>query len=112
MGLETMKPGDGRTFPKPGQTAVVHYTGRLYETGKVVDSSRGFLKQPFSFEVGAGDVIKGWDRNIPRMSLGERATLTCSSDMAYGQRGAPGIPPGATLVFEIELLRITGKPYF
>ena len=46
------------------------------------------------------------------MSLGEKATLTCSSDMAYGSRGAPGIPPGATLVFDIELLKITGKPYF
>jgi len=46
------------------------------------------------------------------MSLGEKATLTCSSDMAYGSRGALGIPPGATLVFDIELLKITGKPYF
>lgn len=110
--VDTIKLGDDKTYPKAGQTVSVHYTGRLWDGGKVFDSSRGFLKGPFKFEFGAGEVIKAWDIGVARMSVGEKAKLTCSSDMAYGGKGAPGIPPGSTLVFEIELLKITGKPYF
>ncbi len=79
----------------------------------VFDSSRGFLKQPFQFQIGAGDVIKGWDQGMLKMSKGEKATLTCTPDFAYGQRGAPpDIPPGATLLFDVELIGISGESFF
>ncbi|XP_045513575.1 peptidyl-prolyl cis-trans isomerase Fkbp12-like [Pieris brassicae] len=103
--VETISPGDGNTYPKSGQTVVVHYTGTL-QNGKKFDSSRD-RGQPFKFTLGKGDVIKGWDHGIPKMSVGERASLTCSPDFAYGSRGHPGvIPPNATLIFDVELLRV------
>lgn len=105
MGVEvqTIKPGDGSTYPRNGQTVVVHYTGTL-ENGTKFDSSRDRGK-PFKFKIGKGEVIKGWDQGVARMSLGERANLICSPDFAYGSRGHPGvIPPNATLKFDVELL--------
>ncbi|CAK1543617.1 unnamed protein product [Leptosia nina] len=103
--VETISPGNGNTYPKPGQTVVVHYTGTL-ENGKKFDSSRD-RGQPFKFTLGKGDVIKGWDQGIPKMCVGERARLTCSPDFAYGSRGHPGvIPPNATLIFDVELLKV------
>lgn len=103
--VETITPGDGTTYPKPGQTVVVHYTGTLQD-GKKFDSSRD-RGQPFKFTLGKGDVIKGWDQGITRMSVGERANLICSPDFAYGPRGHPGIiPPNSTLIFDVELLRV------
>jgi len=102
---EVIKPGDGRTFPKKGQTAVVHYTGTL-TNGKKFDSSRDRGK-PFEFKVGLGQVIRGWDEGVTQMSVGERSKLTCSADYAYGEGGHPGIiPPNATLIFDVELLGI------
>lgn len=95
----------GSTFPKQGQTAVVHYTGTLVD-GKVFDSSRTRGK-PFKFSVGKGEVIRGWDEGVVQMSVGQRAKLVCSPDYAYGSRGHPGvIPPNATLNFDVELLRV------
>lgn len=107
MGVEvkTINPGDGVTFPKKGQFVTVHYTGTL-TNGKKFDSSldRG---RPFGFKLGRGKVIRGWDEGVAKMSLGEKAVLTCSPDYAYGDRGFPGlIPPNSTLVFEVELLTI------
>jgi len=103
--VETIKPGDGSTYPKPGQTVVVHYTGTLTD-GKKFDSSRD-RGQPFKFKIGKGEVIKGWDEGVAQMSIGERAKLTCSPDYAYGDRGHPGaIPPKATLIFDVELIRL------
>ncbi|KAG6460918.1 peptidyl-prolyl cis-trans isomerase Fkbp12 [Manduca sexta] len=103
--VETLSPGDGTTYPKPGQIVVVHYTGTL-QNGKKFDSSRD-RGQPFKFTLGKGDVIKGWDQGLAKMSVGERARLTCSPDFAYGSRGHPGvIPPNATLIFDVELLRV------
>ncbi|XP_023948557.1 peptidyl-prolyl cis-trans isomerase FKBP1A [Bicyclus anynana] len=103
--VETISPGNGCTYPKPGQTVVVHYTGTL-QNGKKFDSSRD-RGQPFKFTLGKGDVIKGWDQGLSKMSVGERAKLTCSPDFAYGSRGHPGvIPPNATLIFDVELLRV------
>lgn len=95
-----------------GQTAVVHYTGWLFDAdqpearGHQFDSShpRG---QPFSFEVGAGRVIRGWDEGVAGMRIGELRRLIIPPAMAYGERGAGGvIPPDATLLFEVELLAI------
>lgn len=94
-----------RTFPKTGQTAVVHYIGTL-DNGTVFDSSRTRGK-PFKFAVGKGEVIKGWDEGVAKMSVGQRAKLVCSPDYAYGSRGHPGIiPPNSTLTFDVELLKV------
>ena len=88
-----------------GKMANVHYTGWL-ENGKKFDSSvdRG---QPFSFPLGAGRVIKGWDEGVQGMKVGGKRKLTIPSDLGYGSRGAGGvIPPNATLIFDVELLGI------
>ncbi|XP_023019817.1 peptidyl-prolyl cis-trans isomerase Fkbp12 [Leptinotarsa decemlineata] len=103
--VETLSQGDGRTFPKVGQTVVVHYTGTL-QNGQKFDSSRD-RGNPFKFRIGRGEVIKGWDEGVAQLSVGQRAKLTCSPDYAYGSRGHPGvIPPNATLIFDVELLEI------
>lgn len=84
---------------------MVHYTGTL-DNGTVFDSSRTRGK-PFKFAVGKGEVIKGWDEGVAKMSVGSRAKLVCSPDYAYGSRGHPGIiPPNSTLTFDVELLKV------
>ena len=106
-----LQPGSGAAITA-GQKAVVQYTGWLYETaapdkkGKEFDSSRN-SGHPFSFVVGAGQVIKGWDQGVLGMKVGGRRRLTIPADLAYGDVGAGGvIPPGATLVFDVELAAI------
>nr|XP_048295603.1 peptidyl-prolyl cis-trans isomerase FKBP1B isoform X1 [Myodes glareolus] len=95
----------GRTFPKKGQICVVHYTGML-QNGKKFDSSRDRNK-PFKFRIGKQEVIKGFEEGAAQMSLGQRAKLTCTPDVAYGATGHPGvIPPNATLIFDVELLNL------
>ncbi|XP_060568757.1 uncharacterized protein LOC132727328 isoform X2 [Ruditapes philippinarum] len=108
MGVEVVRvsPGDGKTFPKPGDTLSMHYTGTLASNGKKFDSSvdKG---RPFQFTIGVGQVIKGWDEGVMQMSLGEKAVLNISSDYGYGPQGAGGvIPPNADLKFEVQLLKI------
>uniref|UniRef100_A0A669E7Z3 peptidylprolyl isomerase n=1 Tax=Oreochromis niloticus TaxID=8128 RepID=A0A669E7Z3_ORENI len=114
--VETISPGDGRTFPKKGQTCVVHYIGNFlslsppplfsFSNGKKFDSSRDRNK-PFKFKIGHNEVIKGWEEGVAQMSLGQRAKITCTPDMAYGTTGHPGvIPPNATLIFDVELLKL------
>jgi FKBP-type peptidyl-prolyl cis-trans isomerase FkpA len=95
-----------------GQTAVVHYTGWLYDPavadhkGTKFDSSRD-KGQPFRFVIGAGNVIQGWDQGVVGMSVGGRRELIVPSQLGYGESGAGGvIPPGATLLFDVELLAI------
>ena len=105
---EDTKVGAGAS-PQKGQTCVMNYTGWLWENGakgKKFDSSldRG---TPFSFPIGQGRVIKGWDEGVATMKVGGQRVLLIPPDLGYGSRGASGvIPPNATLIFEVELLEV------
>ena len=111
LSARILQEGDGVPAEK-GQVAVVNYTGWLYEQkaennrGVKFDSSVDRDKY-FSFMLGAGRVIKGWDEGVVGMKVGERRELTIAPELGYGERGAGAvIPPGATLVFEIELIEL------
>ncbi|MBD3273414.1 FKBP-type peptidyl-prolyl cis-trans isomerase [Candidatus Dependentiae bacterium] len=106
---EILKEGTSEKTPQKGQKVVVHYTGWLEENGekgKKFDSSvdRG---APFTFTIGVGQVIKGWDQGVASMKVGEKRKLIIPSELGYGSRGAGHvIPPNATLIFEVALLDI------
>ncbi len=96
--------GEGDS-PSTGQLVTVHYRGTL-ENGTEFDSSYR-RNQPFTFQIGVGQVIKGWDEGVASMRVGGKRTLVIPPDLGYGSRGAGGvIPPNATLNFEVELLAI------
>ena len=102
--IEILKPGTGK-LADAGNTVTVHYTG-TFEDGTKFDSSldRG---KPFTFKLGAKQVIKGWEQGILGMKINEKRKLTIGPDLAYGEMGRPGaIPPSAVLIFEVELLEI------
>lgn len=107
---EDTVPGTGATA-QPGRTVRVHYTGWLHDPaapnqrGAKFDSSKD-RNDPFDFPLGAGHVIKGWDEGVQGMQEGGTRVLTIPAQLGYGARGAGGvIPPNATLVFEVELLK-------
>ena len=105
------KAGTG-TEATSGKQVTVHYTGWIYDPSKPdkkgakFDSSRD-RAEPFSFHLGGGEVIRGWDEGVAGMKVGGQRTLTIPPDMGYGARGAGGvIPPNATLLFDVELLDV------
>ena len=108
LSFEDTQVGTGAS-PSKGQTCVMHYTGWLWVNnakGAKFDSSldRG---KPFDFLLGMGRVIKGWDEGVASMKVGGKRTLLIPAKLGYGERGAGGvIPPNATLLFEVELLKI------
>jgi peptidylprolyl isomerase len=108
LGYEDLVVGTGPS-PVTGQTCVMHYTGWLWVNeakGTKFDSSvdRG---SPFEFPIGRGRVIKGWDEGVSTMKVGGKRTLLIPPQLGYGDRGAGNvIPPGATLLFEVELLGV------
>jgi peptidylprolyl isomerase len=103
-----VKPGTG-PVPQAGQTVTVNYTGWLFvdgKKGKKFDSSLD-RSEPFSFTLGQGQVIKGWDEGLATMHVGGKRTLIIPPDLGYGASGAGGvIPPGATLMFEVDLIGV------
>lgn len=102
--IQVLQEGTGHEA-QPGKTVHVHYTGWLVD-GRKFDSSRDRGK-PFSFSLGAGRVIQGWDKGVVGMKEGEKRKLTIPPELGYGARGAGRlIPPNATLIFEVELLHV------
>ncbi|MBY0339447.1 MAG: FKBP-type peptidyl-prolyl cis-trans isomerase [Acetobacteraceae bacterium] len=111
LGMTDITEGTG-TMALAGKTVSVHYTGWLFDAnapenkGRKFDSSRD-RGEPFSFPLGQGHVIAGWDRGVAGMRIGGHRRLTIPPEMGYGARGAGGvIPPNATLVFDVELLGV------
>jgi len=98
------KTGDGMEAML-GDLVTVHYKGRL-DSGKVFDSSRRPVPKPFSFRIGSGRVIRGWDQGIPGMKVGGKRELTIPPELGYGDVDKVSIPPNSTLHFEIELLEV------
>mmetsp|Transcript_98030 Transcript_98030/g.136186 ORF Transcript_98030/g.136186 Transcript_98030/m.136186 type:complete len:116 (-) Transcript_98030:72-419(-) len=103
--VEQIQEGDGKNFPKKGNTVTCHYTGTFPGSGKKFDSSRDRNK-PFQFKLGMGQVIKGWDDIIGTLSKGQRVSFTCPPECAYGDREVGGglIPANSTLIFDVELI--------
>jgi FKBP-type peptidyl-prolyl cis-trans isomerase FkpA len=108
---DDVQEGDGPEAV-PGREVTVHYTGWLWDEareghrGTQFDSSRD-RNDPFTFRLGGGQVIRGWDEGVAGMKVGGRRTLTIPPAYGYGARGAPGaIPPNATLIFDVELLGV------
>lgn len=107
LGIKDLVVGKGAEA-KAGDTVKVHYVGTLTD-GKEFDSSKKH-NEPFSFELGAGRVIKGWDQGVAGMKVGGKRKLTVPPSLGYGARGFPPvIPPSSTLIFEVELLEVKKK---
>jgi FKBP-type peptidyl-prolyl cis-trans isomerase len=110
--VEKIVEGDGKTYPRKGNIVSVTYTGTIWATGQVFDttSKRRNAKGeeiPFEFRVGMGEVIKGWDLGITQMSWKERSKMTIPANLAYGSTGFPClIPPDSKIVFDVTLREV------
>jgi peptidylprolyl isomerase len=103
---ETLIAGSGAEI-KNGQQATVQYVGVLFKNGKEFDTSWGKGKQPFTFTIGSGQVISGWDQGVLGMKVGERRRLTIPAELGYGAQGSPPkIGPNEALIFDIDLKKI------
>ena len=103
--VEDLSTGDGPEA-RPGQSATVHYVGVAHSTGAEFDSSWN-RRQPFSFQLGGGQVIAGWDRGVVGMKVGGRRKLVIPPHLGYGDRGAGNvIKPGETLIFVVDLVEV------
>jgi len=103
--IENLISGDGKEA-KDYNKVVVNYTGKL-ENGSIFDSSLKTGREPFTFTLGVGSVIKGWDIGVKGMKVGGKRKLTIPPELGYGEKGAGNvIPPGAKLIFEVELLEV------
>ena len=106
--IENMEIGDG-TEAQDYNKVVVNYTGKL-EDGSIFDSSLNPGREPFTFTLGVGSVIKGWDIGVKGMKVGGKRRLTVPPELGYGDKGAGSvIAPGATLIFDVDLLEV--EPY-
>ena len=104
--LKKIVEGDGKTYPKKGQIVTVDYTGRLEGAAEPFDSTKAPKGRGkyFKFRLWSGEVIRGWDEGVSQMTLGEQSEITMTPDVAYNERGFPGlIPPHSTIVFEVHL---------
>jgi peptidylprolyl isomerase len=102
--IEDIAKGHGKKA-KPGETVTVQYDGVLYQNGTEFDASWN-RHEPFSFPLGAGRVIPGWDKGVAGMRVGGRRVLTIPPNLGYGPNGAGPIPPNSTLVFVVDLLKV------
>lgn len=100
-----IQPGTGPT-PQPGQTVVAEYTGWLQSDGTLFDSSFNPNREPFTFPLGQGQVIEGWDEAFATMQVGEQRRLIIPPELAYGESGSGSIPPNATLIFDVQLVGV------
>ncbi|KAG0087162.1 FK506-binding protein 2A [Podila epicladia] len=108
IGIKARNPDSNCVKTKDGDSLSMHYTGSLWSTGAVFDSS--VSRGPFDFVLGQGQVIKGWDLGLRGMCIGEKRKLSFPASLGYGDRGAgASIPPNSALVFEVELLAINGN---
>lgn len=97
--ITTINKGNGVNFPQPGNRVTVHYTGKIFDSLTLFDSSYR-RQEPFSFNLGKKEVIRGWDEILPKMSLGEKARVVCPAEYGYGEKGVLGVvPAGAILEF-------------
>ncbi|KAH8881655.1 hypothetical protein GQ53DRAFT_754111 [Thozetella sp. PMI_491] len=109
LGIDVTLPVECERKTQKGDKIHVHYRGTLQSNGQKFDASYD-RNSPFSFKLGGGQVIKGWDQGLLDMCIGEKRTLTVPPELGYGQRGMGPIPAGSTLIFETELMGIEGVP--